>query len=684
MKNSFAAQKNSDEDSANKRGHAISRSTPPRVLPFIPRASSPQIQRNAACACGGDCPRCQQTNLQPKLTISQPEDLHEVEADRIAEQVMRAPSGHSAETLGPNQAPTALLQRKCNACQDEEPERKLLRRKERDRSSEGELKPEAAPLIEGTLVSQGQPLQAAARNFFEPRFARDFSDVRVHTDAQAAASARAVNAEAYTIGRDVVFAKEKYQPQTEAGRRLIAHELTHVLQQERQGATRVQRKTPDADADKDKAKAAVTPGTAGDAPKLTLDKSAKGSPCACLIVIHNNERNARQTAQAMHQHCSYNLLLLLPDDSQRRIHLPGQSAKVDVDPNELFPPKVAEDCLKDEQGCRDFVKNNSGSKKKATAEEVVEKQFFLAIKDCSESYSLPVVGLHNNVIEDTAEYRKKVKSGTTVTDLKLDIDKTDPKVGEKKVQELKDLIDKKFGTAKVNKVKNKDQKVVKEYTTKEYMTEVKGKTNIFRWCASNALNKCHIGDPEHPDNVVWVTNDKDFETLRKKDVNVALQNDLSKALGTDAETDLSTVFLVIKRVKGELLQQKAVDLDKSIADDIKDMKAIVDDLKKMLEVGDTTVKNLIERTIRLLEDFIKLLIDSIDLTITNNAIAGLEDLRFINIETQDEIPGKKAGEVRAEGYDAIINVLKAVGLHCCGDAAETATAEKNIKEGLKK
>ncbi len=582
-----------------------------------------------------------------------------------------------------------MLQRKCSGCEEDE-EKKLSRKK--NELASAQEPPRSSSLVSQTLSSQGQPLDAATRSFFEPRFGRDFGDVRIHSDASAAESAQSVNAQAYTVGKDVVFGKEKYRPQTDEGKHLLAHELAHVVQQGSHGA-RIQRKGPEPAADKAKAPDEVTPGTAGDAPKLTLDKLTKGTPCACLIVIHNNERNARQTAQAMRKHCSYNLLLRTPDaDTERRIHLPAHSKKTDFDPNELFPPKVAEECLKDEQACRDFVKNNSGSKNKKTVEEVVEKQFFLAIKDCSDSFSLPVIGLHNNVIEDSEQYLAKVKGGTSVSKLKLDIDKTDPVVGEKKVRELKDLIDKTLGTDKVHTVKTKvkdkttkeEKTVEKKYSIKEYMTELPGKTNIFRWCASNALTKCHIGDPEHPDNVVWVTNDKDFDTLSKKDVNVALQNDLSKVLGTDAETDLSTVFLVIKKVKGELLNQKKVDLTKSVEDDVKEIKAIIAELQNMMEFGDITIKNLIERIIKLLLDFIDLISKDSQLKETNTAIAGLADLHFINIETQDRFPNKKPEDVRVESYDTIINVLKAVGLHCCGDAAATATAEKDIKEGLKK
>ncbi len=87
------------------------------------------------------------------------------------------------------------------------------------------------PIVHDVLASSGQPLDAGTREFMEPRFGHDFSGVRVHTDAKAAESARAVNALAYTVGRDVVFGRGQYAPGTSGGRKLLAHELTHVVQQ---------------------------------------------------------------------------------------------------------------------------------------------------------------------------------------------------------------------------------------------------------------------------------------------------------------------------------------------------------------------------------------------------------------------------------------------------------------------
>ncbi len=87
------------------------------------------------------------------------------------------------------------------------------------------------PSVNQVLRSPGRPLDAPTRTFMESRFAQDFSRVRIHTDTRAADSARTLNALAYTIGHDVVFASGHYAPATTAGRRLLAHELTHVIQQ---------------------------------------------------------------------------------------------------------------------------------------------------------------------------------------------------------------------------------------------------------------------------------------------------------------------------------------------------------------------------------------------------------------------------------------------------------------------
>jgi hypothetical protein len=89
-------------------------------------------------------------------------------------------------------------------------------------------------IVHQVLASPGRPLEASARAYMEPRFGHDFSQVRVHTDAIADKSARTVNALAYTVGRNVVFQAGRFASHTESGRKLLAHELTHVIQQDHQ------------------------------------------------------------------------------------------------------------------------------------------------------------------------------------------------------------------------------------------------------------------------------------------------------------------------------------------------------------------------------------------------------------------------------------------------------------------
>jgi uncharacterized protein DUF4157 len=91
---------------------------------------------------------------------------------------------------------------------------------------------EAPPSVHAALRSPGEPLDAATRAYFEPRFGRDFSGVRVHADAAAAQSARDVNAHAYTVGQNIAFDSGRFAPGSQAGRRLLAHELAHVAQQQ--------------------------------------------------------------------------------------------------------------------------------------------------------------------------------------------------------------------------------------------------------------------------------------------------------------------------------------------------------------------------------------------------------------------------------------------------------------------
>jgi len=186
------------------------------------RQTAPLLQRKSACACGGGCPRCQsKLPIQTKLAVSQPGDIYEQGADRVAEEVMRMP-----EPTVQRACACAAGGPPCPKCKEEK--NQLVQRKTEQSTDTADASvPDT--FLQG--LGPGQPLNRATRAFFEPRFGTDFGHVRVHTGSKAAESARSVSALAYTVGRDVVFGTGQYRPGSMAGRKLIAHELTHTIQQ---------------------------------------------------------------------------------------------------------------------------------------------------------------------------------------------------------------------------------------------------------------------------------------------------------------------------------------------------------------------------------------------------------------------------------------------------------------------
>ncbi len=184
----------------------------------------PHLYRKGSCACGGACPECQAK--AKGLKISQPNDAAEIEADEIAERVMRMPKNETSDHEMPGKTGEAVpkIHRKCTACEDEGT---IIRRNPLplgDRPAEIKSQFSHAP------YSSGQPLDEQTRSFFEPKLGYDLSSVRIHTNSTAGASARALDARAYTLGSDIVFGSGEYQPHTQSGKRLIAHELAHVAQ----------------------------------------------------------------------------------------------------------------------------------------------------------------------------------------------------------------------------------------------------------------------------------------------------------------------------------------------------------------------------------------------------------------------------------------------------------------------
>jgi hypothetical protein len=177
--------------------------------------------------------------LQPKLTMGPPGDHAEQQADRVAEMVMRMP-GLLPPVTEPFLSPFPNVVQRMFA-QRAKAEATLRRQFEPATMAA----PPIPPIVHRVLGSPGQPLDPAARDFLEPRFGQDFSHVRVHADEPAAASARAVGALAYTVGRDIVLGAGQYRPHSAEGRKLLAHELTHVVQQAATSAPNLQRQRAD-------------------------------------------------------------------------------------------------------------------------------------------------------------------------------------------------------------------------------------------------------------------------------------------------------------------------------------------------------------------------------------------------------------------------------------------------------
>lgn len=230
------------------------------------------------------------TGVQTKLTVGQPNDRYEQEADKVADQVMTMPDPklqrqpENEEEEEPVQAkllqrqteneeeeemlqakPLAdqitllvqrqeeppeeeeepvqaklkdggMIQRMCPGCEEEIAQRQP--EENEDEELQAKSKPgkssEVTPATYAGIQSLrggGQSMSASDRSFFEPRFGADFSGVRVHNDERAAIAAKSVNARAFTLGKDVVFGRGEYSPDSSSGKKLFAHELTHVVQQ---------------------------------------------------------------------------------------------------------------------------------------------------------------------------------------------------------------------------------------------------------------------------------------------------------------------------------------------------------------------------------------------------------------------------------------------------------------------
>ena len=172
--------------------------------------------------------------IQPNLQISQPGDSYEREADEVAEKVM-SPMPSGEQVMDAASMPATALSENISpfvARQEDEEELQL----------KAETGPEASPWIARQLDGQGgSTMPSETRSFMESRFGADFGDVKIHNDNKSHEMSRHLNAQAFTSGQDIYFNTGKYDPVSREGKHLLAHELTHVVQQ-KPGLKRIDRK----------------------------------------------------------------------------------------------------------------------------------------------------------------------------------------------------------------------------------------------------------------------------------------------------------------------------------------------------------------------------------------------------------------------------------------------------------
>jgi hypothetical protein len=276
--------------------------------------------------------------------------------------------------------------------------------------------PGPPPIVAEVLSTPGQPLDASTRGFMESTFGHDFSRVRVHTDARAVASADAIQAQAYTAGSHIAFARGSFAPYTSHGRELLAHELAHVVQQrsavQRAGAPL--QVAPAGDPLEREAQAvatrvahgervAYTPGEHPAAIRRAVREGVVSSfqpgAQACLVHLHGNEENALQVAQEMHRDRCANLVHL--NSTTRHVHVDvssgGTTTTCEADPNRVFTD-AAVGAHAIQTGC------SNPARRQAIADVIRWRDAELnpAISRCRGgggqglSGPLPVVALHNN------------------------------------------------------------------------------------------------------------------------------------------------------------------------------------------------------------------------------------------------------------------------------------------------
>jgi len=532
-----------------------------------------------------------------------------------------------------------------------------MRARPRDASSSCDSTAKLAD-VDPVLNGPSHPLDARTRSLMEPRFGHDFSRVRVHSDPAAAASADSLDARAYTVGQHLVFGPGEYRPGSAGGQSLLAHELTHVTQQNAADPM-IQR--------------APKTGPASRNPKLDVKKAApdKQPPCACLVSIHRDEVNARRAAEALHAQCHYNLAFIA--GSGRNIDVLNVGSR---DPNELFPRHIFRECVDDDAPCRSFLDSEANQKSKdpAVSAELVQRQFFLAVKECSEGFSLPIVSLHTNVVTDTAKFRSELPSKKKDEVAKIEgrtfVDEAPP-AGQPLppntllYSELEKWLSRNFPSV----VNDRSEKAKSEKRRPTWKKKIEspsggllagGMTNIFKWCQTHDNSQCFIGDPSRPDNVVWVTRQQDFDKLVGTKANVALQTRVTPG---ESETDLSSMFV------GDLMNDAWDRLKRT---PVPTRGVVAGVARDVANVMNYPTAHSLGPVLENLQEYVRRYDEAVDKEKTT--VAKRQGIQFVNVETPQKT---KSPAERLAGYRDVRSILQPLGLHCC-DAAEDSAVEAKL------
>lgn len=230
-----------------------------RAMAKIPRRTTASIEGGAAHDAGhAATPSLGNRRMQaalgvsavPAFTVSAPGDREEIAADRAAEQVMRGQTkrialgaADDAERIQRVSADVSPREEDGETREEERPTQEAPPQKERlqRKAAPGRPRPRKAQRVGARVAArkgQGKPLERTLRTFMESRFGRDFSGTRVHEGAEPARLAKAISARAFTWRSEIYFGSGEYRPHSIEGRRMIAHELAHVVQQARPGKPR--------------------------------------------------------------------------------------------------------------------------------------------------------------------------------------------------------------------------------------------------------------------------------------------------------------------------------------------------------------------------------------------------------------------------------------------------------------